>query len=283
MSGNFSSKHGWCSFFWLTVALATFVTILLIFAFPETKWHRSPANHAGVREEKKVVTQVQSTVIDSEANSETTVDAQIVGKGRPSKIQFSPVRKPDIRWLSFVIHGLTAPTIVFFNPMVFWAALMLAGPADLLLLFNLTESGLFSSPAYRWGSGAVRYANFAFFGGGVIGVLKAGPLSDWWAHRATIKNDGIREAEMGLGFSGLALTSIPTISVAYAVDCYKTISGEIMVVATVLKNVLGFCLSYWILNVDARDGWTAVYMTLFAASMFPVTCNSGLYTTESMM
>lgn len=36
----------------------------------------------------------------------------------------------------------------------------------------------------------------------------------------------------GLGFSGLALTSIPTISVAYAVDCYKTISGEIMVVAT---------------------------------------------------
>ena len=179
-------------------------------------------------------------------------------------------------------------------------------------MFNLTESGLFGSPAYGWSPASVGYSNFAFFIGGIFGICTAGPLSDWWARRATIKNNGIREAEMrlpalipyvvffiishvagavgyqklwhwsailvcGFGFSGLAVTSIPTIAIAYAVDCYKPISGEIMVVATVMKNVLGFCLSYWVFNVEARDGWVAVYMTQFAVSMFPVVFTIPLY------
>jgi MFS family permease len=75
---------------------------------------------------------------------------------------------------------------------------MLAGPADLLLLFNLTESPLLSSPAYRFNPGQVGYTNFAFFVGGIIGVATAGPFSDWLARRSTKKNNGIREAEMRL-------------------------------------------------------------------------------------
>jgi hypothetical protein len=34
----------------------------------------------------------------------------------------------------------------------------------------------------------------------------------------------------GFGFCGFTATSIPAIGIAYAVDCYKPISGEIMVV-----------------------------------------------------
>lgn len=43
---------------------------------------------------------------------------------------------------------------------------MLMGSADLLLLFNLTESGPFGSPACGCTPGAVAYTNFAFFVGG---------------------------------------------------------------------------------------------------------------------
>lgn len=189
---------------------------------------------------------------------------------------------------------------------------MLAGPADLLLLFNLTESLLLTSPAYRFNPGQVGYTNFAFFVGGVIGVATAGPFSDWLARRSTRKNNGIREAEMrlpalipfvcffiishvvgavgysrtwpwpaiivcGFGFSGLAVTSIPAISIAYAVDCYKPISGEIMVVGTVLKNVLGFCLSYWIFHIATADGFVTVYMIQFAVDMLPVVLTVPLY------
>lgn len=50
-----------------------------------------------------------------------------------------------------------------------------------------------------------------------------------------------------------------------------------MVVATVLKNVLGFCLSYWVFQVEAKDGWVAVYMTQFAVSMIPVVLTIPLY------
>ena len=315
MSVNIGAHHGWRSFFWLSTALAAFVTVLLVVAFPETKFHRTATTHAGVKHETKQAGQIHEQPIDSETNSEKagTTNAQAaVGNGRPGKSQWMPIQKPDNKWLSFIVRDITTPVIIFFNPIVFWAALMLAGPADLLLLFNLSESGLLSSPAYGFGPGAVGYTNFAFFAGGIIGVLTAGPLSDWWARKATMKNNGIREAEMrlpalipyscffiishvvgavgyqrlwpwpaivvcGFGFSGLAVTSIPTIAIAYAVDCYKPISGEIMTVATVLKNVLGFCLSYWIFDVAHRDGWVAVYMTQFAVSMLPVVLTIPLY------
>ena len=59
----------------------------------------------------------------------------------------------------------------------------------------------------------------------------------------------------GFGFSGLAVSAIPAISTAYAVDCYKPISGEMTVVATVLKNVLGFSLSYWVFDIAASNGF----------------------------
>ena len=314
MSGNLAARtRDWRPFFWLTVGLAAFVTVLLIFAFPETKWQRNTVNHAGVKQGKKSDDKVQEAVVDSEASSERSgAGGAAVGRGKPGRKQFMPMQKPDSDWWKYVVRDITTPIIVFFNPIVFWAALMLMGPADLLLLFNLTESPLFTSPAYRFTPGQVGYANFAFFVGGVIGVATAGPFSDWLARRATIKNNGIREAEMrlpalipfvclyivshvvgavgyqrawpwpaiivcGFGFSGLAVTSIPAISIAYAVDCYKPISGEIMVVATVLKNVLGFCLSYWVFKIAATRGFVAVYMIQFAYDMLPIVLTVPLY------
>lgn len=307
MAGNIAANYGWRSFFWLTVALAGFVTLLLVFAFPETKYHREVVNSLPDVESKGA--HVNEKPIESDANSERDV---LVGKGRPNRAQFGAFSKPESKWATFIVRDLTTPLLVFFNPIVFWSALMLAGSADLLLVFNLTQSGLFSSPAYGWSPAAVGYSNFAFFVGGVAGVVTAGPLSDWVARRATLKNNGIREPEMrlpalwpyvcffivahvvgavgyqrlwpweailvcGFGFSGLAVTSIPTISIAYAVDCYKPISGEIMIVGTIMKNVLGFCLSYWVFDVMMRDGWVAVYMTQFAVSMLPVVLTVPLY------
>lgn len=321
MAGSIGSHHGWRSFFWLSTAMAGFVTILLIFCYPETKFHRAAAGGIGHDRDGKNTSAVQEkSVIDTEANSQSgVIDGQYVRKGRPGKSQFAPATKPDSRWMSFVIRDILTPVKVFLNPIVFWSALMLAGPADLLLIFNLTESGVFGSPAYGWNPQTVGYSNFAFFVGGIFGVLTAGPLSDWWARRMTIRNNGIREAEFrlpalfpyccfflvshvvgavgyqnlwpweaiivcGFGFSGLAVTSIPAIAIAYAIDCYKPISGEIMVVGTVLKNVLGFCLSYWVFDIatergvmPGQNGWISVYMIQFAVSFLPVVLTVPLY------
>ncbi|KAK1091080.1 hypothetical protein LTR48_007024 [Friedmanniomyces endolithicus] len=278
MSGNIAAMHGWRSFFWLSVALALFVTLLLVVGFPETRWRRHPSNHTSLRSHSNDAGE-HDVKLESEI-SEMAAGGQMVGKGKPSKSQWSPFQKPDSRWMTFVVRDITTPFIVFFNPIVFWAALMLAGPANLLLVFNLTESGLFGSPAYGFSPGAVGNTNFAFFVGGIIGVLTAGPLSDCHVVGAVGYQNLWHWPVIivcGFGFCGLAVTSIPTIAIAYAVDCYKPISGEIMVVATVLKNGLGFCLSYWVFNVDAQRGWIAVYMTQFAVDMFPVVMTVPLY------
>lgn len=42
------------------------------------------------------------------------------------------------------------------------------------------------------------FFNFAILIGALLGLLTAGPLSDWISMRATIKNNGVREPEMRL-------------------------------------------------------------------------------------
>jgi hypothetical protein len=44
---------------------------------------------------------------------------------------------------------------------------------------------------------------------------------------------------IGFGFVGVQVVAIPTISITYAIDCYRPISGEIMAIATVCKNTFG--------------------------------------------
>jgi hypothetical protein len=44
---------------------------------------------------------------------------------------------------------------------------------------------------------------------------------------------------LGFSFVGLQVVAIPTIAITYAIDCYEPVTGEIMVIATVVKNTFG--------------------------------------------
>ena len=79
------------------------------------------------------------------------------------------------------------------------------------------------------------------------------------------------------GFTGLSVTTIPTIAIAYAVDCYKPISGEIMVVATVIKNTCNFGMSYWVAPLAAREGYVSPAMVEFALTIGPMFLAIRLY------
>lgn len=70
---------------------------------------------------------------------------------------------------------------------------------------------------------------------------------------------------------------MPTIAVAYAVDCYKPMAGEIMVVATVVKNTIGFSMSYWVASLGARRGLVAPAMVEFALTLGPMLLGAPLY------
>lgn len=48
---------------------------------------------------------------------------------------------------------------------------------------------------------------------------------------------------VGFGLVGVQVVAIPTIVITYAIDSYKPVTGEIMVIATVCKNTFGVSLS----------------------------------------
>lgn len=81
--------------------------------------------------------------------------------------------------------------------------LMDANSKESVLTLNLTQSQNFAAPPYEFSPTIIGFFNFAILIGGFIGLVTAGPLSDWISMKLTKKNRGVREPEMRL------LTMIP--------------------------------------------------------------------------
>ncbi|KAJ5753270.1 hypothetical protein N7520_010187 [Penicillium odoratum] len=314
ISGNIAQRYGWRSFFWLSLGLTCFNFITLLVCFPETRFHRSAASeHSEFTTGTCPSPTVKEGAEDVESEQlEIVEQVTTAGTGRPSKSQFKLWKTPENEWKAFLLRDIFSPFRLFLFPIILWAALNVAGPANILLFWNLTESSVLSAPPYNFSTSSVGYANFAFVVGGLLGLATAGPFSDWIAARSTRRNNGIREAEMrlpalipyflftvvgvviggvgydrlwdwpvvlivGYGFSGLCVTTVPTIAIAYAVDCYKPISGEIMVVATVIKNTCGFAMSYWVMPMATRRGFLEPTMVEFALTIGPMVLGIPIY------
>ncbi|KAI2485449.1 Transmembrane transporter [Pyrenophora tritici-repentis] len=324
MAGSIAALHGWQSFFWLETALSALSILLIALTFPETKFHRGATvvqNTTTTLDGSEIVNTNEQSQLEKHTTHTAARDSEMSSletptpsNGRPSRAQFNPFERPDPKWKAFVVRDTWTPIKVFFNPIILWAGLMLAGPADMLLFFNITESPVLAAPPYFFKPDQVGYTNFAFAVGAIIGLATAGPYSDWVAARAARKNGGIREAEMrlpalwiymiitilsvvlgsvayqqqwawgnivvwGYGLSGLSVTTVPTICIAYAIDCYKPISGEIMVVATVCKNTIAFSYSYWVFDLahESKNGWITPAMVIFACTIGPAFFGIPLY------
>ncbi|TKA55492.1 hypothetical protein B0A49_11454 [Cryomyces minteri] len=224
---------------------------------------------------------------------------QYLGRGRPSKSQLGISQSPDRKALRAIVLHIITPIELFFFPIVFWAAMTMGGAANALLDVNLTQSQVFMAPPYNFAPSSVGYANFALVVGGMIGLAVAGPWSDWVAARATKKNNGIREPEMrlpalipfiiaaivgltvcgvgyqkhwpweaiiivGFGLVGVQVVAIPTIVTTYAIDCYRPVAGQILVISTVCKNTFGFGMTYYINDWAIKSGFIPPLMLLMA-------------------
>lgn len=214
IAGSMADHVGWRNFWWLNVAcLAVTFTISLI-GFPETKWDRLRPNEIRAQEgpnskpssEEKVAPLMETADAEKQSTIQVTPDLSyaatavkdpFLGEGKPSKQQFKLFQKNANPFRSIFLE-LWIPWKLFAFPIVEFASFVVSWSASSFLTLNLTQSEVFSASPYKFSSESIGFMNFAILIGAIIGLVTAGPLSDWVSMRSTRKNNGIREPEMRL-------------------------------------------------------------------------------------
>ena len=220
--------------------------LMCLFGFPETKWHRMHPD-----ELRNLETEKPAPILVGKVNVETTEGSPSeladlshvatsqrdpnLGKGSPSKRQFA-MFQPNTHPFKSILLDLWIPWKLFAFPIVEFASFVVSWSASSFLTINLTQSQAFAAPPYNFSPLAIGFFNFAVLVGAIIGLLTAGPLSDWISMRLTMRNNGVREPEMRL------VTMIPYVLIM--------IIGN-FVVAFGWQEGLSWKVSTWISSLSA--------------------------------
>jgi len=312
IAGNMAQYVGWRSFFWLCTGVSVLNFVCILFLFPETKFHRAGATALDTAQkalpiqDEKLHNQYNE---ETSSNNLSTENLGVnLGRGKPSKRQWKLIQRPFPGAVASLAKDIVTPIYILVFPIVFWAVIVTGNAANTVLVVNLTQSPVFFAPPYLFSPSQVGFVNFALVAGGLFGMVTAGPFSDWIAKRLTSRNGDLREPEMrlwaiipyffvmvlgciviGLGYRyqwpweaivifgytcvGIQVVALPTIAVAYAVDSYKPISGEILVICTVFKNTFGFGMSWWVPTLTPFQS----VMVLFAINAGACLCGIPIY------
>lgn len=217
IAGPMAEYSNWRNFWWLDVGLLGVTFLLVLFGFPETKWHRKhPDELQAMRSSKSQPTSdekiAEATIEHAESEkvttlpgltqSETAQQDPYLHRGRPSKQQFKLFQANRHPFQSILLD-IWIPIRLFTFPIIQFASFVVSWSASCFLTLNLTQAQVFAPPPYNFRPLLVGFTNFAVLVGMFIGLFTAGPLSDWISMKLTKRNRGIREPEMRL------LTMIP--------------------------------------------------------------------------
>jgi MFS family permease len=213
ISGSMSLHVGWRNFWWFNTALIGTSLLMVIFMFPETKWHRPQPNEldqggkgAPMAEE---LTEQSATHTDEKATAPSAQASELLeraptstrdpwlGKGSPNKKQWG-IYTPSARPFRSMLVHIWVPWKLFTFPIVELAAFIVSWSCSSFLTINLTQSQNFAAAPYHFNPQTIGFMNFAILIGAMIGLVTAGPMSDWISAHATKRNRGVREPEMRL-------------------------------------------------------------------------------------
>ena len=214
IAGPMAEYSGWRNFWWLNVGLIAATFLLCLFGFPETKYHRMhPDEIQNMASEKTIgspgektttrmmegsdIEKVTSPELTDLSHAATAQRDPWLGKGRPSKQQFK-LFQPNAHPLKSILLDLWIPWKLFAFPIVEFASFVVSWSASSFLTLNLTQSQAFAAPPYNFKPLSIGFFNFAILVGAILGLVTAGPLSDWISMKLTKRNNGIREPEMRL-------------------------------------------------------------------------------------
>ena len=186
ISGAMADHIGWRSFWWLNTALLGASLLMVIFMFPETRWHRkhpdeiassstlnqdSPASstekmaaaalektsdihvdEAAIRQAPTSISAVLPELGFSE--QETAARDPYLGKGTPSKQQWR-LFQPNAHPFKSILLDLWIPWKLFAFPIVEFASFVVSWSCSSFLTINLTQSQAFAAPPYNFSSQSI--------------------------------------------------------------------------------------------------------------------------------
>ncbi|EED19206.1 conserved hypothetical protein [Talaromyces stipitatus ATCC 10500] len=198
------------------------------------------------------------------------------------------------------------PVLIFFQfPNIMWAGFMYGFALAWYNVYNATTSAILSVAPYDFSAAIVGLSYVApLIGASMAGVI-SGPVADWLTLRLATRNGGLREPEQrlwglvvycilmpaglliwGLGayhglhwavvllgglLCGYCNVSGGAYALAYAVDCFKELSGETIVSVILCRNTLSFAFNYaitpWIDAQGLQNTFIAVAVLAWAFGM----------------
>jgi MFS family permease len=210
--------------------------------------------------------------------------------GRPSKLD--------------ALKMVYRPLIMIFRfPTVAWAGFLYGINLAWYNVLNGTASPVLTSAPYNWSAAQVGCVYAGPIVGAAIASLWSGNAADWIALQLARRNHGVREAEhrlwvlaasgvistaglitwgvgayhgvhwiglvFGLGMLTFGCVTGGSIAVSYNVDCFKEIAGETTVSIMVIRNTIGFGISYAITPWWQTQGLQNCFIT---AGMISIAC-----------
>ncbi len=177
IAGAMSEHVGWRNFWWLNVALLALSFLMVLFMFPETKWHRAhpdevnqssagsteKADIGGVGQGKTVhdtTTLEHINTADSPTpehqleNTHTAERDPWLGRGGPSKKQWG-LFAPNANPVKSIILDLWIPWKLFAFPIVEFASFVVSWSCSSFLTLNLTQTQAFAAPPYLWSTQSI--------------------------------------------------------------------------------------------------------------------------------
>lgn len=188
-------------------------------------------------------------------------------------------------------------------PTVAWAGFLYGINLAWYNVLNGTASPVLSSAPYNWSAAQVGCVYAGPIIGAAVASLWSGNAADWIALQLARRNGGVREAEhrlwvlaasgiistaglitwgvgayhgvhwiglvFGLGMLTFGCVTGGSIAVSYNVDCFKEIAGETTVSIMVIRNTIGFGISYAITPWWQTQGLQNCFIT---AGMISIAC-----------
>ncbi|KAF2220132.1 major facilitator superfamily domain-containing protein [Elsinoe ampelina] len=288
VAGWFNDAYGWRWTMHLGTIICAVCLVVMFFFLEETIYFRNTALEGqDVKSEGSVGSQVEGKAgvvakDDEWANVQTLPKEQSVSSTstttRPKKTLwekyalFRPLPgRPSNR--DMLKMGYRPLLMIFKFPNVAWAGFLYGINLSWYNVLNGTASPVLTGAPYNWSAAQVG----SVYAGPIIGAglacLWSGKAADWLALRLARRNKGIREAEHRLW----VLTVSGIISAAglilWGVGAYRQIewigliAGETMVSIMIIRNTIGFGISYGITPWWTNQGLQNCFITAAAISL----------------